>query len=503
MVRNGNEVCGVLRAESDGFLRDVVGGHEAVVVLVHGEERVLRVHDLEVDLVELDCETREVLSGHLDTLSFQLARDVLLFLRLALVLVIVCFFSLLFKKLGFAVEFCNLVQQVDEPISPGEDWVGEVHGADLSRLGELRIVVVQVEVCSQVVILYLHIWADFLWFDAVVDSERVVYSVLEDEVRAEVGEVFGGGGRLLEEVLQELVVGGFEVSVEDVVFVLSDIVYSGVDQRVVLLEGELVNGDDLAADVKSLFACLEVYGGVFVDAVQVLHEGFEVSVFDRKAPHGRVVDELLPEELEDFLVELRVVQQPVDVVELEDVCVMDVLFVHEVEDVRLASQREDIAYGLHLGGFPHPDDLERLHPGGGGHEAAVLVDGGGVAGELSFAGEVEEELDDLGGERLDVHVGALHVLEADHGDGALRDLCDHVDFVLRLRGVGDGHPRHVQFAHHELLHVLEHLAGAVRGVHVSVERVVELLADQDVQVQLLVSLLLDLLAEHDAVAPSH
>jgi hypothetical protein len=106
----------------------------------------LREHDLEVDLVEFDREGRQVLRGHLQLLALQLRGDVLLLLGLSLVLVNLGFLGLLLEQLGLAVELRDLVDQVDESVSPSEDGVGQVLRADGPRFGELGEVVVEVEV---------------------------------------------------------------------------------------------------------------------------------------------------------------------------------------------------------------------------------------------------------------------------------------------------------------------------------------------------------------------
>jgi hypothetical protein len=158
-----------------------------------------------------------------------------------------------------------------------------------------------------------------------------------------------------------------------------------------------------------------------------------------------------PQHLEQFGVEVLVLEQIENVSEVEDLGVQNVSRRNEFKNVRFRPFLEDVGYRFELDFGALVADLKTL--GGSSSEDDPVLGGvGGVEAEPAGRGEVEVVLKEFSGEGGDHHAVSPCVLDGVDRDSALRDFPQHVEFAGVDRVVGDNHLASVDFVHQKLLY---------------------------------------------------
>ena len=325
---------GLKTLHSSALLQPLLFGgmrlHVHKFLKLFSKERTNRKQQLQIDQKVVQSEILDILVHNIQLAAIQLNIHHLSLLILLQVLIRLP----LGLVVQLAIKVSDLVRNLNKQVFPRINRISDVLLTELPGDLKLRQTRVHVEVGSHVVQLDLEV--DGIWvFDVFDDLYGLVGAVLEEEVVGEDDVVVGGVvALLLEEVFEELEVGALELLVEDDSLVSGELVEAGVDDWVVLLDREVL---------EVLGVEFEEFHLEFLEVVlEGLGDGLEVSVVEGESPDLLVVDSLLFEDFDALFVEVGVFEQPVDVLEVEDLLVGDVVVPHEVEDVFLGAAVQDV-----------------------------------------------------------------------------------------------------------------------------------------------------------------
>jgi len=196
----------------------VVGLDVAEILRGVEEEWISGEEDFEIDFVEIDLKTPHILISHLNLSIHQFTVYNLLFFSHFVLFFLLIILDLLIFDQHFAVVLGQLIRDVDEQFSPGEDWVREIILADISGSFEVGIAGVKIEISRAIVILQLMVMSTRPDLGKSLDG--FLDTVLEQQVVGQEEELASVGFRDFCEVDDEFFIFLAKLLVEDILLVL-------------------------------------------------------------------------------------------------------------------------------------------------------------------------------------------------------------------------------------------------------------------------------------------
>jgi hypothetical protein len=210
-------------------------------------------------------------------------------------------------------------------------------------------------------------------------NQSFLNSILQGEVGGEDDLLSWAQRWSFNTVLKEGFIGLSEVLIQDVLLLVADAMGSSVDKWVILEWLESIDLNVLALEVlQGAEMAIQVRG-----VMGPFFECWEISMLDRVSPCDSVVETLVLEDLQSFRVVVLVLEQPHDLVDVEDIAVVQVLLGHELKDVFGASVVQDVLKTVQnlVTSFEFLNDLQSIWDLTVGDESIVLGDGGWITAE--------------------------------------------------------------------------------------------------------------------------